>query len=230
MSKRRAILVVVSSHDRMGDSDKPTGYWLGEVTHFHDPLAKRGFEIEVVSPKGGKPPIDPKSISRRDKVSAAFQADPALARKLEETLTPADVDPSAYEAIYYAGGHGAMWDLADNGELVAIAAQMHDEGRPVTAVCHGSAGLLNIPSASGNLIAGRRATGFANLEERLIRLTKVVPFLLEDELRARGAEFSKARVPFVPHVVADAGIVTGQNPQSARGVGEALAELLAGGA
>ncbi len=210
----------------MGESGKPTGYWLGEVTHFHEPLAEQGFEIDVVSPKGGKAPVDPKSLSSRDKVSAAFQADRSLGHKLDETMTPEQVDADAYEAIYYAGGHGAMWDLADNEALAGLAAHMHESGKPVAAVCHGSAALLNIVSGGRNLIEGRRVSGFANVEERLIRLAKVVPFLLEDELRARGGEFRKARLPFVPHVVSDARIISGQNPQSARAVGETLAQTL----
>jgi len=222
------VLVVVTSHDRMGDFGRPTGYWLGEVTHFHEALAKEGFEIDVVSPQGGKPPVDPKSLSRRDKVSITFQADPRLSRKLENTLTPEQVDPDAYQAIYYAGGHGAMWDLADNKALAELASHIYESGKLVSAVCHGSAGLLNITVEGDNLIQGRRVTGFANLEERLIRLTKVVPFLLEDELRAQGGEFSKARLPFVSHVVSDARVISGQNPQSARAVGETLARSLSG--
>ena len=229
MASSPKVLVVVTSHGQMGGTGKPTGLWLGEVTHFYEPVAQAGYQIDVVSPQGGKPPVDPNSVSSPDTINAAFTADPALAAKLEHTLTPEEVDPDRYVAIYYAGGHGAMWDLVDDRRIAQIAARMHAEGKPVSAVCHGSAALLNIPSENGErLIAGRRVTGFANEEERMIGLTEVVPFLLEDELRARGAQYTKARLPFVSHVVSSGRIVSGQNPQSARDVGTALVTELRG--
>ena len=229
MASSPRILVVVTSHGQMGASGKPTGLWLGEVTHFYEPVAEAGYQIDVVSPQGGKAPVDPNSVSAPDPINAAFIADPALAAKLEETLTPEEVDPDQYVAIYYAGGHGAMWDLVDDPQIARIAARMHADGKPVSAVCHGSAALLNIPGENGErLIAGRQVTGFANEEERMIGLTEVVPFLLEDELRARGAQYTRARLPFVSHVVSSGRIVSGQNPQSSRDVGTALVAELRG--
>jgi putative intracellular protease/amidase len=216
MSAPPEILVVVTSHGQMGASGKPTGYWLGEVTHFHEPVAKAGYEIDVVSPLGGKPPLDPRSVSARDKVSKAFTADPALAAKLEETLDPGSVDPDRYAAIYYAGGHGG--DVGPPRRREHRGDRHPNAGRRQTCVSRLSR-LGGVDQYAGldaqPLIAGHRVTGFANLEERLLRLTEVVPFLLEDELRSRGAIYTKARVPFVSHVASSGRIITGQNPQLA---------------
>jgi putative intracellular protease/amidase len=225
------VLAVVTSHDSFDNVDKRTGLWLGELTHFHDQLVAAGHEVDVVSVNGGAVPIDQDSLGLRagpQGANKAFQADPATRAKLDDSRRPDEVDPDAYAALYFAGGHGAMWDFPDDGPLLALAGAIHDHGGLISSVCHGAAGLINLRGADGELvIAERRVTGFTNREEKAVRHTGHVPFSLEDELSRRAREFAQSRVPFVPHVVVDERVVTGQNPLSAKGVGRAVAELLA---
>ena len=223
-----SVLIVVTSHAELGSTGRTTGYWLGEVTHFHRAIAARGFPVDIASPRGGPPPLDEKSRAPRDAVNQAFLADPVLNGKLQNSLAASAVDPSRYAAIYFAGGHGAMWDFPDDARLASLASGIHRRGGVVSAVCHGSAGLFGVVEESGKpLVQGRRVTGFANLEERLIGLTRAVPFLLEDRLRQAGGLYRGALLPFFPHVEEDGQLVTGQNPASAGGVGKRVAALLA---
>jgi putative intracellular protease/amidase len=211
----------------MIDTERSTGYWLGEVSHFYLIAAEHGYAIDVVSPRGGRPPLDSKSAAPRDAANRAFLADATAMGKLNASLRPDQLDPSEYAAIYFAGGHGAMWDFPDDPGLNRLAEAIAGHG-VVSAVCHGSAGLLNLRRPDGGLlIAGRKVSGFANLEERLIRLTGNVPFLLEDRLRAAGGVYSRALLPFVPHVAVDGDLISGQNPQSARAVARAVVKRLA---
>ena len=226
MKIRKKILIIATNHDRLNNGQE-TGYWLGEITHFYHILADAGFEIDFASPKGSKPPMDKKSYNLRDRDNRKFIENSNLKQRLETPIPIDQLNPEDYMAIYYAGGHGAMWDFPNNKTLAQVAAAIYENGGFVAAVCHGSAGLLNIQLADGRyLLDGKSATGFANLEERLIRLTSAVPFLLEDEIKKRGAQYKRALLPFIPHVVVNDRLVTGQNPQSAKAVAKALIQLI----
>jgi putative intracellular protease/amidase len=224
-SPAKRILFVLTSHDRKGETGKPTGFYLGEVTHPHHVLTAAGFTIDYVSPKGGKAPIDGNDLS--DPINKSFMADPANVKAIENTLKPEQVKPGEYSAIFYAGGHGTMWDFADNTELASIGAAIYDRGGVVGAVCHGPAGLVNIKLADGGyLLAGKNVAAFTNEEESAVELEKVVPFLLQDKLIERGAKHHAA-AKFEAKVVVDGRLVTGQNPASATGVGNEMVKLLA---
>lgn len=221
---KQKILFVVTSHDKKGNTGEPTGYYLGEVSHPWEVLHEAGYEIDFVSPQGGKAPVD--GFNLDDATNKKFWEDKKYRNKVEHTMKPSEVDPKAYAAIFYAGGHGAMWDLADNGALVSIAAAIYDNGGIVSAVCHGPAGLVNIRLSNGQyLVKDKKINGFTNEEERAVKLENVVPFLLEDKLIERGGKFEKSGL-WQPHVTVDQRLITGQNPQSAKGVGEAILKEL----
>ncbi|WP_201749688.1 type 1 glutamine amidotransferase domain-containing protein [Chitinophaga vietnamensis] len=220
----RKILFVVTSHDQKGKTGEPTGYYLAEVSHPWEVLHQAGYEIDFVSPKGGKAPVD--GFNLEDPVNKKFWDDPIYREKTAHTMKPGEVDPSKYAAIFYAGGHGAMWDLADDTTLADIAGKIYEAGGIVSAVCHGPAGLVNIRLSDGKyLVAGKKINAFTNEEETAVKLNDVVPFLLEDKLIARGAIFEKSGL-WQKHVVTDQRVITGQNPASAQGVGEAILTAL----
>ncbi len=222
MSKK--ILFVVTSHDKKGNTGEDTGYYLGEVSHPWEVLHSAGYEIDFVSPKGGKAPVDGFDLS--DPVNKQFWEDKTYRQKVENTMKPAEVDASKYAAIFYAGGHGAMWDFADNQEIAQIAKKIYENNGLVSAVCHGPAGLVNIKLSNGKyLIDGKKVNAFTNEEETAVKLENVVPFLLENKLKERGAQFEKSGL-WQPHVTVDGRLITGQNPQSAKGVGEAILSSL----
>jgi putative intracellular protease/amidase len=222
--KMKKVLFVLTSHNQKGDTGLPTGYYLSEVSHPWEVLTKAGYEIDFVSPKGGQAPVDGLNLS--DPANKAFWENETYRRKVDNTLKPSEVNPSDYAAIHYAGGHGTMWDFADNAELARIAAQIYENQGAVSAVCHGPAGLVNIKLSNGQyLVAGKRINSFTNDEEAAAKMDKVVPYLLETALTERGAKFEKVGL-WQPYVVSDQRVVTGQNPASARGVGEALLTIL----
>ncbi|WP_081819383.1 type 1 glutamine amidotransferase domain-containing protein [Maribacter sp. Hel_I_7] len=215
----KKILFVVTSHDEKGNTGEKTGYYLGEVSHPWDVLHSAGYEIDFVSPQGGKAPVD--AFDMTDAINKKFWDNDLYRHKIENTKKPSEVNPNDYVAIHYAGGHGAMWDFADNSEIAAIAQQIYENNGVVSAVCHGPAGLVNIKLNDGSyLVDGKKVNSFTNEEEIRVNLENVVPFLLEDQLIERGAIFEKSE-PFTDHVVADQRLVTGQNPQSAKSVGQA---------
>jgi putative intracellular protease/amidase len=218
------VLFVLTSHDRLGITGKETGYYLPEVTHPYEAFEQAGIEVEFISPKGGKAPMI--GVDLEDPLNKAFLDDPLKMAKVENTIAPTEVDPSLYAAIFYAGGHGTMWDFPDDQRLTQIAAKIYEQGGVVGAVCHGPAGLINIKLSNGEyLIAGKTVAGFTNEEEAAVGLSEVVPFLLESTLIDRGAKHTK--VPnFQTHVEVSDRLVTGQNPASAKGVGEQMVELL----
>ncbi|RPE10027.1 type 1 glutamine amidotransferase domain-containing protein [Chitinophaga lutea] len=220
----KKILFVVTSHDKKGNTGEPTGFYLGEASHPWEVLHEAGYDIDFVSPKGGKAPVD--GFTLEDPVNKKFWEDPVYRKKIEHTLRPEDINPADYAAIFYAGGHGAMWDFADNKALAAIAAEIYDHNGIVAAVCHGPAALVNIKLGNGQyLVAGKKINAFTNEEEVAVGLEKVVPFMLESKLIERGGKFEKSAL-WQPHVTVDQRLITGQNPASAKGVGEAmLAEL-----
>jgi putative intracellular protease/amidase len=221
---KKKILFVVTSHDKKGDTGEDTGYYLGEVSHPWEVLHKAGYEIDFVSPKGGTPPVD--GFDLKDPVNKEFWENKEYKNKIDHSLQPSQVDTKNYAAIFYAGGHGAMWDFADNTELANIASKIYENGGIVSAVCHGPAGLVNIKLNNGKyLVDGKKINAFTNEEEAEVKLTDVVPFLLEDRLKERGAKFEKSGL-WQNHVVSDQRVITGQNPQSAKSVGETILKEL----
>lgn len=220
------ILFVLTNHTALGDTGTSTGYYLSEVTHPWSVLSEAGYSIEVASPQGGPVTADPKSLNMDDPINAAFWENEAWRSRLQTTLAIDQVDPQRYQAIFFAGGHGTMWDFADNATMQGLTARIWEAGGAVAAVCHGPAALLNVKLSNGQwLVAGREVTGFTDAEERAVELEEVVPFLLERELRERGATFEGAD-NFQENVVVDGRLITGQNPASATGVGQAIVEAL----
>jgi putative intracellular protease/amidase len=217
----KKILFVVTSHDKKGSTNEPTGYYLGEVSHAWKPLHEAGYEMDFVSPQGGKAPVD--GLDLNDTINKEFWENETYRNKIENTLKPSEVKPSEYVAIYYAGGHGTMWDFPQNTELASIATQIYENNGIVGAVCHGPAGLVNVKLSNGKyLVDGKKINAFTNEEETAVKLEGVVPFMLESKLIERGAKFEKSDLWQV-HVVADQRVVTGQNPASAKSVGDAMA-------
>lgn len=224
-TKTRRVLMVLTSHDKLGDTGRTTGFYLSEVAHPHKVFAEAGFQIDFVSPHGGEAPMD--GVDREDPINAAFLDDPALLGKTRSTLRPSEVDAVGYDAIFFAGGHGTMWDLPGNRELQSLTARVYEQGGVVAAVCHGPAGLVDVRLSDGRyLVDGHEVTGFTNEEEAAVELTDVMPFLLESKLRERGARFTGAP-KFTSNVVVSGRLVTGQNPASAAGVAQAAVKLLA---
>lgn len=220
---KKKILFVVTSHDKKANGD-PTGYYLSEVAHPWKVLTQAGYEIDFVSPKGGTPPVD--GFDLKDPINKEFWENELYQNKISNSMKPSDVKPTEYAAIYYAGGHGAMWDLPNDIAIAKIAATIYEDNGVVGAVCHGPAGLVNIKLSNGKyLIDGKKINGFTNEEEKIVGLTEVVPFLLEDQLKEQGGIYEKSE-PWQIHVVADQRLVTGQNPQSATEVGESILKIL----
>lgn len=220
----KKVLFVVTSHDTKGSTGQKTGYYLSEVAHPWHVLTEAGYEIDFVSPKGGQPPVD--GVNLNDPVNKAFVENQKYQEKINHSLKPEQVNAADYAAIFYAGGHGTMWDFADNTEIADIAASIYENGGAVGAVCHGPAGLVNVKLGNGKyLVDGKRVNSFTNEEETAVKLETVVPFLLETQLIERGAKFEKAGL-WQEKVVVDGRLVTGQNPASATKVGEELLKVL----
>lgn len=220
------ILIVVTSHSQLGTTGKQTGYYLSEVSHPVAALEKAGFAYDIASPKGGKAPMDESSLDLKDPVNKEYMGKADFTKKLENTLKLADIDMSKYSAVIFAGGHGAMWDFKDDPYITKISSTIYEKGGVVAAVCHGPAALINIKLSNGTyLIAGKNIAGFSNDEEKAAGLNQIVPFSLEDELVKKGGKYTKAGL-WGKHVVVDGRLVTGQNPSSAEGVGEAVAKIL----
>lgn len=221
---KKKILFVVTSHDEVGNTGKKTGYYLSEVAHPWKVLTDAGYEIDFVSPRGGKAPVD--GLDLNDSINKEFWNNPVYHQKIENTMKPSDVKPEMYSTIFYAGGHGTMWDFPDNAELADIARRIYEADGIVAAVCHGPSALVNIRLSDGKyLVNGKHISAFTNEEEKAVNLDKVVPFLLQSKLIERGADYEKAGM-WHPHVTVDGRIITGQNPQSAQGVGEAILKEL----
>ena len=229
MTTQKKALIVVTSHSQLGDTGKPTGYYLPEVTHPYAALTARGIEVDIASIAGGTAPLDPRSLQLTDPVNKQFWETPATRAKLEQTQPLSQVDPGQYQAILFAGGHGTMWDFPKNPDVQRVAAAIYEAGGVVAAVCHGPAALVDVKLASGkHLVADRQVAAFSDAEEEAAGLTKVMPFLLQSTLEQRGARYSKAAL-WQAHVQVDGRLVTGQNPASAAGVGAAVADLLSQG-
>ncbi len=223
------ILVVMTNHSAYPSRSDKTGLWLTELTHFYDVALAAGYDMDFVSPLGGQVPLDERSLKSiyLDKSARQHLADPAFMQKLKTTLAPNTINPTQYKAIYYTGGHGTMWDFPNNKALQNISEQIYRQGGIVSAVCHGVGGLLPLQNENGKpLIAGRKVTGFANIEETLSGIKSQVPFSLQNELIERGANYKQAFIPFTSYVVSDDRIITGQNPQSSKEIAEAVVKRL----
>ncbi len=220
----KTVLLAMTSHDRKGDTGTSTGAYLPEIAQPYAVFTKAGFAVEFASVRGGRVPLD--GVEGADPVSAAFLDDAELTRRLHASAAASAVVPSRYAAIFFAGGHGAMWDLPDDAAFAQATAQIYEAGGVVGAVCHGPAALVNVRLSDGAyLVAGKQVNGFTNEEERAVTLDRVVPFLLEDRLVERGGRFVGAP-KWQKQVVVSDRLVTGQNPASAAGVAEAMVTLL----
>lgn len=220
---KEKILFVVSSHGELGDSGRKTGYFLSEVTHPWSVLGEK-FDIDVVSPKGGRPPVDGFDLS--DPINREFWDNPEWQDIMSSTKTPDQIDPNEYKAIFYAGGHGAMFDFPDNKGLKHIAESIYNNGGIVSAVCHGPAGLVNLTLPNGeSLIKDKKFDCFTNAEEIANGTANYVPFMLQTALQDKGGIF-EGGAPWTDHVVVDGRLITGQNPMSALDLGKALLKAL----
>jgi len=218
----KAALIVVTSHGQMGATDKPTGWYLSEVTHVYYPLIEAGFTVDFASPKGGAAPMDEKSRKLDDPQNKRFVEDAGLMARMRDTIPLSAVDADRYQVIHFAGGHGTMWDFADDRDLQRVTGRIYDQGGIVSAVCHGPAALVNVKLANGDyLVKGKEVAPFTDAEEAEAGLTKVVPFLLESRLKERGATV-KPSTNWQDHIAVSDRLVTGQNPQSAHSVGKAI--------
>lgn len=224
------VLIVLTSHEDLGNTGKKTGFWLEEFAAPYYALRDAGAQITLASPKGGQPPLDPKSSdpSAQTDATRRFDADPEARAELSHTKRLADVDASAFDAVFYPGGHGPLWDLAEDPVSIALIEKTIAAGKPVAAVCHAPGVLRHVKGADGQpLVAGKAVTGFSNSEEAAVQLTDVVPFLVEDMLKESGGKYTKA-ADWAPHVAIDGLLITGQNPASSEPVAEALLAALRG--
>lgn len=220
--------MILTSHDKLGDSGKKTGFWLEEFAAPYYVLLDSGVEITLASPAGGQPPLDPQSDLPEAQTQATerFKKDQAAQSALGNTTKLADINADEFDAIFYPGGHGPLWDLAENTDSQRIIETFVAEDRPLAAVCHAPAIFKHTKGANGkSLVSGRRVTGFTNTEEAAVGLTEIVPFLVEDMLKANGGLFEKGS-DWGSYVVADGKLITGQNPASSEAAAKALLKLL----
>jgi len=218
------ILMVLTSHDQLGNTGKKTGFWLEEFAAPYYAFKDAGAQLTLASPKGGQPPLDPKSDEPDAQTEATerFRKDSTAQSALASTVLLSSVKADDYDAIFYPGGHGPLWDLAEDKHSIALIEAFYNAGKPVAAVCHAPGVLRHAKSADGQpLVKGKQVTGFTNSEEDAVQLTDVVPFLVEDELKAKGGIFSKGP-DWASYVRTDGLLLTGQNPASSQATAEAL--------
>lgn len=221
------ILMVLTSHDKLGDTGKKTGFWVEELAAPYYVLADAGAEITLASPKGGQPPIDPTSTEEDAQTEATkrFDKDEDLKKKLSMTKKLRDVDASDFDGVFYPGGHGPLWDLANDLDSIALIEKFNEQMKPMAFVCHAPGVLGNVEDHKEPLVRGRNVTGFANSEEDAVGLTDVVPFLVEDKMNQMGANYSKGE-DWSSYVMVDEKLVTGQNPASSEKAAKELLKLL----
>ena len=223
-TRTQKILMALTSHGDLAGL-RPTGYYLSEAAHPWRVFLDAGYTVDLVSTAGGEPPVDGEDLS--DPVQQAFVDDAEMQAKLRSTPRFADVDVSQYDAVFFAGGHGTMWDFPDDRDLGVVARDVYEAGGVVAAVCHGPAALVGVSLSDGRpLVEGKQVAAFTNSEEEAAGLTDAVPFLLQSRLEELGAKHTGA-ADFQPHVVTDGRLVTGQNPASATGVAQAVVAALA---
>jgi len=218
------ILLVLTSHDELGNTGKKTGFWLEEFAAPYYVFKDSGAEITLASPKGGQPPLDPKSTEKEYQTAATerFGADKEAQAALANTVKLMEISPADYDALFYPGGHGPMWDLAEDRHSIALIETMYAQGKPVSAVCHAPGVFRHAKSPDGSpLVRGKSVTGFSNSEETAVGLTDVVPFLVEDELKKSGGIYSKG-ADWQSYSVRDGNLITGQNPASSEAVAKAV--------
>jgi len=222
------ILMVLTSHDQLGNTGRKTGFWLEEFAAPYFVFRDAGVELTLASPKGGQPPIDPKSDLPEEQTPAMtrFKQDTEAQKQLSQTAKLFDMKSEDFDTVFYVGGHGPMWDIVDNPDAIALIESFYNSGKPVAAVCHSSAVLHRVTYLGELLVKGKRVTGFTNGEEAAVNLTHVVPFLVEDELKRIGGLYEKA-ADWAPFALVDGRVVTGQNPASSTVAAKALIELLA---
>ena len=222
------ILIVLTSHSQLGDTGQKTGFWLEEFATPYYIFKDANADITLASPNGGQPPLDPKSDEPDFQTEATkrFKGDADAQSVLAKTNKLSDISPDDYDAVFYAGGHGPLWDLAEDRNSIALIETMYTSGKPVAAVCHAPAVLRHTEMPDGSpLVKGKSVTGFSNTEEEAVQLSDVVPFMLEDELKAKGANYSKAD-DWHPYSITDGNLITGQNPASSESVAKAVLELI----
>lgn len=222
------ILMVLTSHDQLGDTGKKTGFWLEEFAAPYYVLKDAGAEITLASPKGGQPPLDPKSDEPDAQTEATdrFKADQTAQQLLGSTTPLSHIDPADFDGVFYPGGHGPLWDLAEDKDSIALIEAFAAKDKPVAAVCHAPGVLRHVKGKDGKpLVSGRKVAGFTNSEEEAVGLTEVVPFLVEDMLTERGGLYEKGP-DWGVYVVTDGKLVTGQNPASSEEAAKALLKLL----
>ena len=222
------ILMVLSSHDKLGDTGRKTGFWLEEFAAPYYVFTDAGAQVTLVSPKGGQPPLDPKSDEPEAQTDSTrrFKADDAAQSALAHTDKLADVSGDDFDAVFYPGGHGPLWDLAEDKNSIRLIEATIAAGKPVAAVCHAPAVLRHVRGGDGSpLVKGRKVTGFTNSEESAVQLSAIVPFLVEDMLIEKGGDYSKA-ADWQPHVVRDGLLITGQNPASSEAAAVSLLDKL----
>ena len=223
------ILMVLTSHDQLGNTGRKTGFWLEELAAPYYAFKDAGADIVLASPKGGQPPLDPKSNEPdfQTELTHRFEADAAAKAQLAATVRLDSVSQADFDTVFYPGGHGPMWDLAEDKHSIALIESFVAAGKPVALVCHAPGVLRHVVTSDGKpLVQGKKVTGFTNTEEAAVELTKVVPFLVEDELKAKGGLYSKGD-DWAPYVVEDGLLITGQNPASSAPAAAALLKRLA---
>ncbi|MFF7341937.1 type 1 glutamine amidotransferase domain-containing protein [Streptomyces sp. NPDC008163] len=222
------VLVVLTSHDRLGDTGRATGFWLEELAAPYYRFKEAGWEITLVSPKGGRPPLDPKSneSGAQTDQTRRFEADTEAMAALANTNPLDSIDADDYDTVFYPGGHGPLWDLAEDADSARLIENTLRAGKPLALVCHAPGVLRHARNEDGTpLVQGRKVTGFTNTEEEGVQLTEIVPFLVEDELKKLGGHYTK-QADWQPHVVQDGLLITGQNPASSGPAADALVEFV----
>jgi putative intracellular protease/amidase len=221
------VLMVLTSHDQLGNTGKPTGFWLEEFAAPYYVFTDAGIDVTVVSPKGGQPPIDPKSDDPNAQTDSMtrFKRDPAAQKVLATTGKLADVKASDFDAVFYPGGHGPMWDLVNDRNSISLIEDFYNAGKLVAAVCHAPAVFQSVTYKGRPIVEGKRVTGFTNSEEEAVHLTKVVPFLVEDDLKSHGGLYEKAE-DWADFTIVDGHLITGQNPASSGSAAKKMLHLL----
>ena len=222
------ILMITTSHDRMGDTGHKTGIWLEELAAPYFRFLDAGAEITLASPKGGKPPLDPNSLvpDALTEATERFEKDAVAKQAFENTVTLDGLKADDFDALFYPGGHGPLWDLATDAKSIALIEAFVAQNKPVAAVCHGPAALVNAKTADGKpLVAGKRVTGFTNDEEKAVGLEKVVPLSIEDEFKKHGGTYERGEM-WAPFAVVDGKLGTGQNPASSDATADEVIKLL----
>ncbi|WP_151632041.1 type 1 glutamine amidotransferase domain-containing protein [Noviherbaspirillum aerium] len=222
------ILMVLTSHDQLGNTGKKTGFWLEEFAAPYYVFKDAGARVTLASPKGGQPPLDPKSDEPDAQTPATerFRKDPEAQQALADTVLLSSVSHEEFDAVFYPGGHGPLWDLSEDQDSLTMIQSMHAAGKPVAAVCHAPGVFRHAKLHNGRpLVEGKRVTGFTNTEEEAVQLTKIVPFLVEDSLKRSGGNFSRGP-DWASYVQVDGTIVTGQNPASSEAAAQEVLNLL----